>query len=357
LQRRWPDGQTDAHFVHEEASIMDKLAVPEPCSGGILLSYKCSSRCRHCLYACSPGWKGDWLSVADAELILTQLAAKLRGMYADSGGVGVNQGIHFTGGEPFLNFGLLLEVTAFARRLSIPSTFVETNCVWCTDDETVRDKLKQLREAGLRGILISANPFVVEYVPFARIRRAVRIGAEVFPAGVMVYQQFFYQQFSRMGLQGTLPFDEYLQLAGQGLYHAELLPGGRVAYKLGHLFREYPAEHFFAASCRQELIRDWHIHVDNYCNFVPGYCAGISLGDARELDVLCQGISLDELPVLRALLTRMKELYRLGKELGYQERDAYVSKCHLCIDIRRHLANVGEFNELRPRGFYEHLED
>jgi len=336
---------------------VDKLAVPEPFSGGILLSYKCTSSCRHCLYACSPAWKADWLSLSDAEAILTQLAASLRGKYPDFGSVGVNQGIHFTGGEPFLNFDLLLEVTAIAHRLGIPSTFVETNCVWCIDDETTRDKLKQLKEAGLQGILISANPFIVEYVPFARIQRAVRIALEVFPGNVMVYQRFFYEQFRRMGLQGTLPFHEYLQRAGHGLHHAELLPGGRVAYKLGDLLQQHPAEHFFAAACRQELIRDWHIHVDNYCNFVPGYCAGISLGDARDLDALCQGIRLDQLPVLRALLTGMEELYRLGEEFGYEVQDGYVSKCHLCLDIRRHLVKVGEFKELRPKEFYEHLED
>jgi len=336
---------------------LQKLAIPEPVSGGLLLSYKCTSRCRHCLYACSPRWKADWLSVADAEAILTQLAPKLRGNYAGYGGVGVNQGLHFTGGEPFLNFDLLLEVTAIAHRLGIPSTFVETNGYWCTDDHSAREQLIRLKETGLQGILISANPFVVEQVPFARTRRAARISAEIFPGNVMVYQQFFYQQFRQMGLEGTLALEEYLQRADCGLRYAELLPGGRVSYALGHLFQKYPAQHFFSASCRHELIRDWHIHVDNYGNYVPGYCAGLSLGDARDLDALCQGIDLDELPVLRALLTSLAELYRLGQEFGYQERDGYVSKCHLCIDVRRHLVQVGEFKELKPRQFYEHLED
>ena len=62
--------------------------------------------------------------------------------------------------------------------------------------------------------------------------------------------------------------------------------------------------------------------------------------------------------MLRALLTDLEELYQLGREFGYQEREeGYISKCHLCVDIRRHLARSGEFKELRPRQFYEHLED
>jgi len=337
---------------------MNKLPVPEPFSGGILLSYKCNSSCKHCMYACSPGWKGDWISEEDAESILSQFSARLRGKYPYPDRIGVNYGIHFTGGEPFLNFDLLLKVTEIASKLEIPSTFVETNCFWCRDDETTRERLVKLKDAGLDGILISANPFIVEQIPFERTERAARISEEIFGGNVIIYRRFFYDQFKRLGLKGTLPFEEYLQKAGySSLYHIELLPMGRVPYKLGGLFRKHPARRFFGESCRKELIRDWHIHIDNYCNFIPGYCAGISLGDVRDLDAICQGIDLDELPVLKALLTRMEGLYRLGEEFGYEEREGYISKCHLCLDIRRHLVQHGEFKELRPREFYEHLED
>ncbi len=334
---------------------MTKLVVPVPISAGLLLSYKCTSRCRHCLYACSPKWEADWLSPHDAEAILSGLAASLRSGHRS---LGINEGLHFTGGEPFLNFDLLLEVTGIARRLGIRSTFVETNCYWCSDDDSTRDKLTRLKEAGLEGILISANPFVVEYVPFERIERAVRISTAVFPGSAMIYQRLFYDQFRQMGLKGTMRLEEYQHRAGHGLQYAELLPGGRVSYSLGHLFRKYPAERFFSASCRQELIRDWHIHIDNYGNYVPGYCAGLSLGDARDLGTLCQGgIDLEALPVLRALLNSIGALYRLGQEHGYQQGAGYVSKCHLCLDVRRHLVSSGEFNELQPAPFYQQLED
>jgi len=35
--------------------------------------------------------------------------------------------------------------------------------------------------------------------------------------------------------------------------------------------------------------------------------------------------------------------------------EGYTGKCHLCVDVRRHLVNVGGFAELRPRGFYENI--
>ena len=49
---------------------MTLLPIPEPYSAGVLLTYKCSGTCKHCLYACSPRWPADWISEADAELVL-----------------------------------------------------------------------------------------------------------------------------------------------------------------------------------------------------------------------------------------------------------------------------------------------
>ncbi len=338
--------------------VFQMVAVPRPVSAGVLLTYKCSGACRHCMYACSPRWPADWIAVDDAERVLEGLASSMRGRYPPDAPVGVNSGLHFTGGEPFLNFELLLGLVGIAADLGIPGIFVETNASWCVTDAVVRDRLRALRGAGLRGILISVNPFLLEHVPFERTKRAVRIALEVFgPRNVLVYQAPFYEELSRLGIEGTLPLEEYLK-EGYGLACAELFLSGRAAYKLAHLFPRYPARRFFGSSCRRELIRDWHVHVDNYCNFIPGFCAGLSLGDARDLTAICAGIDPAGYPVLRALLADLAELYRLGVAHGYVEREeGYISRCHLCLDIRRHLARRGDFPELAPRAFYEHLED
>ena len=86
---------------------MKTLRIPEPISGGIFLTYKCNSRCKHCMYACSPQWKADWISLEDAEKILHNLSKAFGKRYPKGyQEVGVNLGLHFTGGEPFLNFNL-----------------------------------------------------------------------------------------------------------------------------------------------------------------------------------------------------------------------------------------------------------
>jgi len=337
---------------------MGDLLVPHPISGGLILSYKCNSQCKHCMYACSPKWSADWISENDTEKILAQLADKIHGSPYGPDRIGMNWGLHFTGGEPFLNFPLLLKVTEKAHELKIPSTFVETNCFWSIDDKTAREKLTLLKDAGLNGILISVNPFILEYVPFERTERAIGISEKIFDGNVVIYQEFFRHQFETLGVEDTLSFEAYLQRAGvRTLYYMELLPMGRACYKLRDLYRRYPAQQFFGQSCREELTRDWHIHIDNYGNYITGYCGGISLGNARDLESL-RHINLDEKPILDALVTDVRKIYELAvQEFGYKElREGYISKCHLCVDIRKHITQqTDEFKELSPVEFYRQL--
>jgi len=338
---------------------MEKLYVQEPVSAGIILSYKCTSECKHCMYGCSPRWKADWISENDLQRILTQLSDKIQPSPLGQNRIGINYGLHFTGGEPFLNFELLVKATEMANKLGIPSTFVETNSFWCTDDETTGEKFIRLRDSGLDGILISVNPFILDQVPFERTERAIRIGREIFGGNTIVYQEVFHGQFARLGIKSTLSFEECSRIDPGGLMRAELLLMGRAVYKLSHLYRRFPARQFFGESCRDELTRGWHIHVDNCCNYMTGYCGGISLGDGGDIRSILQGIDLSERPILNALVTNLENLLEFSfQQFDYEEHEeGYISKCHLCLDVRKHIAQkTDQFKELRPREFYYHFE-
>ena len=69
----------------------DLFEIPPPSSGGLILSYQCSNQCRHCLYACSPGYQ-DWITEEDITIILSGL--KKHGRFLT--------GLHIAGGEPML---------------------------------------------------------------------------------------------------------------------------------------------------------------------------------------------------------------------------------------------------------------
>ena len=57
---------------------MRRVQIPKPISGGVMLSYKCSAACRHCMYACSPRWDEDWISEEDLARGLAQLAPHIQ---------------------------------------------------------------------------------------------------------------------------------------------------------------------------------------------------------------------------------------------------------------------------------------
>jgi hypothetical protein len=313
------------------------------------------------MYACSPKWQ-RWISEPRLERLLSQLAGRIAPAPSGPESVGLNHGLHFTGGEPFLNFGLLLKGSEVARELGIPSTFVETNCFWCTRDDTTRDKLEQLRASGLRGIMISVNPYYLEFVPFERTERGIRIAREVFQENLMIYQWDYYLAFRKLAIRGKVALEDYLALArGEDLARrVEMFLAGRAVYSLEALYPKVPAERFFDEPCRPRFLRDWHNHFDNYGNWMPGYCGGISLGKWWHLDGLLErGVDPARQPILGYLAEGdFRGLLSLAEDHGYQRRpEGYISKCHLCLDIRRHLSTEECFEELAPQEFYSRVAE
>ena len=71
-------------------------------AGGLITNYYCSSKCKHCLYACSPNWPKEYISRKNAEKYL-EFTRTLN-----------NYSLHIGGGEPFLNKDGLLEVVKAA---------------------------------------------------------------------------------------------------------------------------------------------------------------------------------------------------------------------------------------------------
>jgi hypothetical protein len=80
---------------------------------------------------------------------------------------------HLTGGEPFLNFPLLIESVAHGARLGAEVTCV-TNAYWAKTPETAFEKLKSLKAAGLASLGVSVSRFHEQYVP----RRNARLALE-----------------------------------------------------------------------------------------------------------------------------------------------------------------------------------
>jgi hypothetical protein len=325
----------------------------QPGDLGIILSYQCQSRCAHCLYNCHPHW-GDWITPEAVETAL------IRAKSAWPGGFQV----HLTGGEPFLNFPILLESARIARHLGIPA-YVETNASWCRSQTQAEKRFRSLKEAGVRTILISVSPFHQAAIPLTRTLTAISAARGVFgPSRVIIYQANWLPELTGLGLEKPVPLSRYTDIYGkekaaEHLWHGfGLISGGRAAYALGEHLPKRPVDAFRKAKCANELAFARHSHLDLYGNFVPAFCGGITLGDWHNLDEVVSDFRQGAVsPMIKTLLEQGPYglFKRASAEADYTPLpDGYVGKCHLCVDLRRHLKAADLYAEdLQPEGFYE----
>jgi len=334
---------------------MQKLKIPPFTSGGLILSYKCSNVCRHCIYASSPKWK-DWITEQDLKIFLAQIK-----QFAPH-----QRGLHLAGGEPFLNFELTLRAVELCIEYDTSLQYVETNAFWCENDYLTAYQLNLLRESGLPAILISVSPFHNEFIPFERTDRAINIAREIYgPYNVLIYTSYFYEQLQDYHPNNRIPFNRYLNTIGHEkaaqsfIMHYGLVPCGRAVTRLNFLYQKQVAEAFFNNNCLQEITNPEHIHIDPYGNYIASFCAGISLGDAHDLGKLFDQSNVGERPLIEILVTSgIEGLLQLAQDqFDYQVLpDGYIAKCHLCQDIRSHIVRVtDQFEELKPIEFYRNL--
>lgn len=269
------------------------------------------------------------------------------------------QSIHIAGGEPGLRLDLLEEVVRLGISMGIPITYVETNASWCADPETTREKMRHLKEAGLRAVLVSVSMFHNEFVPFGRTRIAVETAAEVFGSyNVILYLPHMYDLLSQMPDEGTHGLEEFCRWLGidqqsgdvPALY--QVIPSGRAPEALRECYRLFPASRFRGQTCRSELLSTSHFHIDHHGDLFTGLCAGLA---PATIDDLHPTITDDTHPVFCRLCAQGPfGLMCLARErFGYEERsEGYASKCDLCFDVRRRLHATGGFPELRPGAFY-----
>jgi len=334
---------------------IQKLKIPPFRSGGLILSYRCTNSCRHCIYAGSPSWK-EWMSEEDLKHYLTQIKK-----YAPN-----QVGLHIAGGEPFLDYGLTLRTVELCIDNKVPLHYIETNAYWCTNEKIIVSRFKELRDCGLPAMLISVSPFHNEFIPFERTKRAIRIAREIFGTyNVLLYTEYFYQQLKRYNPCTKNSFKEYLDIVGfenaatSFINYYSLIPCGRAATKLNFLYNKQPPEAFTNQTCLAEFTNPEHIHIDNYGNYIVSFCAGITLGNARDLGRLFEGIELTEKPILEILgnsgpygLLKLAQ----GQFEYIISPEGYMTKCHLCQDIRAHIVRItDQFDELKTKEFYSNL--
>jgi hypothetical protein len=328
------------------------MSVLAPRDLGLILSYYCNSGCKHCLYNCGPRWEREPIAPSDLAMALDAVTT-----WSDP------PQVHFTGGEPFLFFSLLERGIHMAQERGV-DCYVETSASWCVDWVQAVERFGKLRAAGLQAVLISCSAFHAERIPPARTLRAVRAALEVFgPNRVIVYLPEHLQILQGLEPDRPTPLEEYvgrygLEGARRILWQGYgLISGGRAGFRLGHLVTRHAPERFEDFTCAEDLLYAHHSHFDLYGNYISGFCGGLTVGSWRELQCVRQEFRSGQYPQIIGLLIEQGP-YGLCRwatsEYNFEvDPSGYAGKCHLCVDVRRHLHAVDGFKELSPATFYE----
>jgi hypothetical protein len=298
----------------------------------LLFSYRCTIACKHCLFNCSPKRPNVCVSFEDSVEFMRQLRQ-------------TDRVIHIAGGEAMMYYNEMLAICRASNEIGAAPHFFETNASWCVDDEVTRNRYEELKDAGMLGVLISADPYHQVFVPPERRLRAFQWAVKIYGRENVAAEDLSLEQLYELRRIGR---DE-VRLAEYSRNHPPRFVG-RAGEELAHFSPERPLEdlvndalwHGGTAneSCRSEFDSDemWEIHIDPYGNIQT--CCGIIIGDAHEKPLIKwmeRGFHTDSELVRMAYQRGPYAYLDLAKGYGYQPRDGYPQKCSLCWEVRKFL--------------------
>lgn len=130
----------------------------------IMINNKCEYECNSCLFDCSA--KSD--SKIDREKLIGILS-KITGDIKK---------IHFSGGEPFEDYKLLIECVKIARKKN-KILSCRTSCFWANDYKDTEAKLLELKKAGLTHLVIDLNGISSRVDKVENYKRVIDISGNI----------------------------------------------------------------------------------------------------------------------------------------------------------------------------------
>lgn len=318
-----------------------------PVYSGIIMNYVCTAECRHCMFASAPDCPKDYISAETAD--------RLASLLHEAG----TASVHIGGGEPFMNFRALCGLIEALNRHDVGVDYIETNAFWCSDDDFIRERLNKLKSLGVTTIMVSVDPFHIEYVPLERPLKLCSLMNEC-GFDYFIWQERYLRKLRRLDRTRTYTKEELQQALGKN-YITEtaseygLGMNGRALAIAGDIYANRPAEELAASAPCKSLLDVCHCHLDLYGNIVPSGCPGLA-ADAR--DYLEERISPEKYPVMARLLSGgTKALYAYALEKGFvPAAEGYPTRCAFCYAMREFLNRAAPSADLGPDCFYKSME-
>ena len=220
---------------------------PKPAESlGLITHYRCTFRCKHCLYCSSPEIREE---VEEASLleIIDQIDRVLGNVL-----------LHIGGGEPLIHFDLAKKIISCLSKTRIIVEYLETN-----GSSLLRNslpKLQALKDVGLECLLVSISPFHNEFIPAERIKKLLEDVISIFGGGGLFPWHPGYLPFlEKVSQCETVRLNEYFdhfspsEIVYQLTSIMYIHPGGRGAPTLAKYLSCSPAEELLDHNCLENL--------------------------------------------------------------------------------------------------------
>ena len=299
------------------------------------------------MYCCSPKWEKEYIN---RETVRENIR-KIQSLGCHS--------VHIGGGEPFLDVEGLRMVLETAREMRMHVEYVETNSSWYKDQDSAYELLRSLKsESGLSTLLVSISPFHNEHIPFYKVKGVLE-ACRLAHVGIFPWISEFYSEVNAFDDRIPHSLPEYVERYGKNYFNR--IPsrywihfGGRALRTFEGVFVKKDLKTLLSSNqggC-SELLDVSHFHLDLFGNYIPGLCSGLAIG--RE--DLGAPLLFEDYPFLSTLFHKGISgfLNLASAEYGFIPSEDYLSKCHLCLEIRRHLVldRGVAVRELQPPEYY-----
>lgn len=151
------------HYNNHNQKIMTENhieEVPFLSNVGLMLTYKCTIACPHCIVNAGPNRKEE-MSIESAYKWLDQVKSFRSGIV---------YGISLTGGEPFYNLQQMINVADYAQKLGFIVSVV-SNAYWASSRKKALEILSMC--SSIQMISISADIPHQRFIPFANVKNAI----------------------------------------------------------------------------------------------------------------------------------------------------------------------------------------
>jgi len=314
--------------------------------GGIITNYTCTVQCAHCRHKASPCRKAGFIS----EELLARILQNLETLGCNS--------VHIEGGEPFLYPDELIRSVKQINKSAIALEHIVTNCSWYKNQNDTFQLLKELKFNGLRRLLIKVGPFQNESIPLKKVINVVQV-AEKLGINSVIWDNESYPEVAAFDVTKTHSLKKYIKKYGEA--YVKTLANRFNIPMAGRSFQAYEKSVTKTSlekilsdnkTCFNDFSTQNHFHVDLYGNFSFSHTQGVTI----DFEDLGKPLDKKKYPFLSMLINGgIRSIYRFATQHhGFKAKPEYISKCHLCYDVRRYLVNDLEITspDLQPVEFY-----